>query len=1008
MANSSAVTLDEVVISIQSNTSSANKNISDLSATLRDLKTNTQGGFNNINQLAQYLNNLKVASEGFRAVYQNISGLKGITNSLAQLSEIKTPTGLGNTINALERLPEIFNKIDPKTLDNVSRVSNKLADALTPLANKMADIGNGFSKMQMLADRYGVSVTKIRDYTKQSSNSFDRLKKSMSSVVSATFKTSKAFTSFMKINTRPLEKLTSKIKQIGLSLLGTRTIFTLTRKAVSEYMAMDQQLTDQIQNTWRALGAQLAPAIEYVMYLFKQFVRVIYSIILALTGIDLISRANEKAMQAWGKSAKSTLGNLQKFDDLNVVEFPSSGAGDNKLIELDTIDLSPIQKVIDWVRKLRDEIKDAWNSGQWEGVGKVLAEGINSAMKALDFAEMQNKLNKIAENFGDLLKGAINEFEWDTFGTKLTSALKILPDTISKLLDEVPWTGIGIGLKETIHNLDLASVVDSIFKPMKSLVEGISKVLKEQDFSEIGTKIYDAVKTAFKDINGILDAIPWKDIGTYIKEQISKIKWKDIFEIIETTLGNIFKGLSEFLSGLTGMDEETASTWILPLIVGIPILLKSLPKLIKLLFSGKKAVSGVSDVSSVFNISKVASIAVTLGGLALVIKELTEFLKVFSETSLTAKDAVGLLVTMFLGISVAVMAMSTAFSMMDWTSIVAGIVVLGGLALIINQLTGLLNAFSKSGLSLGEALGFLGGTLGIVVVAMGVMVALSKVLSSDPLALLGVLALVGAISVILLVMKETLPTILESCSKFIKEVSPPIIDILNTIKNVIVDIIDALSNGLVNAINAVGGVFDKIFNGIANVVSTVGNVIVNILREIGRLVDTVLKSLLNFINDLGPATNNLVDNMISAITKLINFVVSGVEYLINTAIINPINSLINKLNSNAIAEKLGWQLSNIGRVNIERFTPKLETGTNEVPYEGLYHLHPGEAVVPKKYNPALGGGTNSETNERLDRLIYIMENMNFTNIVNVGNETLYKKQQSYNKQQNNKYGTINL
>ena len=33
---------------------------------------------------------------------------------------------------------------------------------------------------------------------------------------------------------------------------------------------------------------------------------------------------------------------------------------------------------------------------------------------------------------------------------------------------------------------------------------------------------------------------------------------------------------------------------------------------------------------------------------------------------------------------------------------------------------------------------------------------------------------------------------------------------------------------------------------------------------------------------------------------------------------------------------------------------------------------------------------------------------NFTNVVNVGNETLYKGQQSYNKLQNNKYGTINV
>jgi hypothetical protein len=36
-------------------------------------------------------------------------------------------------------------------------------------------------------------------------------------------------------------------------------------------------------------------------------------------------------------------------------------------------------------------------------------------------------------------------------------------------------------------------------------------------------------------------------------------------------------------------------------------------------------------------------------------------------------------------------------------------------------------------------------------------------------------------------------------------------------------------------------------------------------------------------------------------------------------------------------------------------TPKLATGTNNVKGDGLAYLHQGEAVVPKKYNPAMGG-----------------------------------------------------
>jgi hypothetical protein len=232
-------------------------------------------------------------------------------------------------------------------------------------------------------------------------------------------------------------------------------------------------------------------------------------------------------------------------------------------------------------------------------------------------------------------------------------------------------------------------------------------------------------------------------------------------------------------------------------------------------------------------------------------------------------------------------------------------------------------------------------------------------------------------------------------------VLPPII-------NSVGKLFTSIFNGVSNVFTSLGNAWATVFNSIGNVIKQIGNTITQILNSAANLVDRVLKSILNFINKLGPAINNFVDNAILAVTKLINFIVSAVEYLINTAIIKPINSLINKINNNAIAEKLGWQLDTVGKVSIERFAPALATGTNEIPYEGLYHLHPGEAVVPKKYNPALGGGSNEETNARLDTLITLMNNMNTTTVVNIGNRKVYEGQARYNKQQQNKYGTINL
>jgi hypothetical protein len=148
---------------------------------------------------------------------------------------------------------------------------------------------------------------------------------------------------------------------------------------------------------------------------------------------------------------------------------------------------------------------------------------------------------------------------------------------------------------------------------------------------------------------------------------------------------------------------------------------------------------------------------------------------------------------------------------------------------------------------------------------------------------------------------------------------------------------------------------------------------------------------------MGKACKAAINGIISIIEGLINGIIWG---------INGLSSGLRKI-GNKLFEIIGVDVTFDPISNVK--IPKLETGTNEVPYEGLYHLHQGEAVVPKKYNPALGNGTDEEVGQKLDTLISIMSNMNFTNVVNIGNKTLYKEQQRYNKTQNDKYGTtVNL
>lgn len=553
MASTKGITLDKVMIEIESDSSNADKNIESLSETLGKLKNNTKGGFASISRLAEHINNLKKSTDNLGNIENKLASVNGVIETLNKLSEIKspksigylnrsltelnesssyidnisknfqnieplvssfqslssietasglgyaikqlgelsnvsgnienlveksqklselveplqslsnikTPRALGYIVNNIENLERVLASITPTTLENVTRVSNELTRALDPLAEKMARIGQGYSALSQLARTYGVQISNLKNKYSSLNKDMSVSQRLINGIRTGFTKSTSAITQLGKNGTKQFESLNSKIKQVYLSLLGTRTLFTAVRKAISEYSQMDAELTKQTTNLWRALGAQLAPALELALYLFKQFTRVIYSFVYAVTGIDLIARANAKAMASWGSSAKDTLGALQKFDDLNVAEF-GSGDSDNSLIELDKIDLSPIQKVIDWVKKLKEAIKDAWKTGKWTAVAEVIGEGFEYA---------------------------IDNFPSDR----------------------------------------LANIISN------------------------------TITTGFKVINTLINKIPWKTLGKKIRETILNIKWDDILQELGTTIGSVISAGISFTAGLTGIDIDTST-----------------------------------------------------------------------------------------------------------------------------------------------------------------------------------------------------------------------------------------------------------------------------------------------------------------------------------------------------------------------------------------------------------------------------------------------------------------
>ena len=965
-----------------------------------------------LGNIVRYLTNLSQLGS-LNGVITEVEKLPQIVEPLSSLSQIQTSSGLGTLVKNMSGLSDVMTKLGNTTaLENIGRVSTELVSHLKPLSDEMDKIARGYSAISKMSDTYGVSAQTVTRYTKQHTSLFKTLGGILSSVTGHFRKLKDSSNQFGNSATKQFQKVNSKLKQIALSLIGTRSLFTMLRKAVSEYTAMDTELQKFTQNVWRAFGAQLAPIIEYAMYLFKQFVRVIYSVVLALTGIDLISRANQKAMAGWGKSAKDTLGNLQKFDDLNVVEFPKSSGGgdDNSLIDLEKIDLTPFQKIIDWVKQMRDAIKEALDTGKWYNVGKVFADGINMAVNFL--LESLPKIEKffigIATKFGEFLNGVIENVDWAKLGELISRSLMILPRTFEALFTTINWSALGKSIDAFFEGFQLSGLIHSIMKAFGAAVDGFFKMFLEINWEYVARKIGDAIITFFSDLSGILSKIPWRQVGEKLGEAIREFPWGDVWNSIVELAKTSFNGLMEFVGGLFDIDAKGLER-VKTALEGIGIALVTY-----------KIVDSVGKLSTgLINFGKqTANIMKIKDGFEKVTKSIGDMKLAWELTSknvLTPESIAGITGT------------ST-------------------------KLTGVMATLQSSAGGAISALGGLGpaaAVVAVVVVAVLALVKAFKDLYSENESFRNMVDNLGKMikntfSKILDSLKETIDKLWGAIKDLYNDALKPLFDLLVDIakpfvvafieilsflwKNVIDPLVDILANALGIAIDLI---IAKVKIG-----TTVAKTIINVLKQLWKnvlepIANVIARVLVKAVEDFSAkfvAKINAIKTAVSGIKRFLddminsmkngfkgfaNFILSKLESLINK-VISGVNSMIRQLNKIKIkvpdgvpgigGTNFGFSINQLGSVSL----PRLETGTNEIPYEGIYHLHPGEAVVPKKYNPALGNGGNEETTERLDTLIGILNDMNFTNVVNIGNEKIYEQQQSFNRFQQNKYGTIDL
>lgn len=363
------------------------------------------------------------------------------------------------------------------------------------------------------------------------------------------FKTIKRIATYRLIRTA-LKEITKYMGE------GMTNLYNWSKTADRTFSnSMDRIATSAkyLGNSFAAMASPLvnalAPAIDFIIDKFVDLFNTINQIFSRLAGKSSYTAAKRVATQ-WGDASKKTgsaVASMKRtilaFDEINKLDKPSSGGSGGGSSAASASSMFETRAISGSISSFADQIKAAFKSSDWKGLGTLIGNEVNKIIDKIDFASIGAKV-------GNAINGLFTTKYWT--------------------LEAINFTNIGYKIAEFLNNtigrINFEYVGRYMVKRMTVIGDSVIGFFTNFNWGQAAGSLSDFVVGLYKELNKWFSRQDWSGIGRTIweklKDVIANIKYTELARNMAEFIGRKIRASAELIGGfMRGVGADIKRLW---------------------------------------------------------------------------------------------------------------------------------------------------------------------------------------------------------------------------------------------------------------------------------------------------------------------------------------------------------------------------------------------------------------------------------------------------------------